>query len=66
MRIKPIFKKPNHLNYVLFFKFVILCLSMTPPPPPFVFKEIPVPPKLGYFLKLSFAYKIFLQVKCKI
>ena len=33
---------------------------------PFVFKEIPVPPKLGYFLKLSFAYKNFLQVKCKI
>ena len=36
------------------------------PPPPFVFKQIPVPPKFGYFLKLSFAYKIFLQVKCKI
>ena len=36
------------------------------PPPPFVFKQIPVPPKLGYFLKLSFAYKNFLQVKCKI
>ena len=36
------------------------------PPPPFVFKQIPVPPKLRYFLKLSFAYKKLLQVKCKI
>ena len=35
------------------------------PPPPFVFKQIPVPPKLGYFLKLSFAYKNFCKLNVK-